>query len=62
MAIFLLAALNVQAGELRLEIWGKGLAGKQIKVGLYNVAEAFPADEKAYRITVTEATGKFGTC
>lgn len=54
----LLAATGVQAGELRLELDGKGMAGNQVRVAVYS-AEAqqqFPSDVGFYRGTVNEAT------
>ena len=54
----LLPTFAVQAGELRLELEGKGMAGNQIRVAVYsaNAAEQFPSDEKFYRGMVGEAT------
>jgi len=54
----LFAATCVQAGELRLELDGKGIAGTQIRVGVYsaNAPEQFPSDEQFYRGVVSEAT------
>ncbi len=53
----LLMATAVQAGELKLELQGKGLAGNQIRVAVYsaNAPEQFPSDEKFYRGMVSEA-------
>ncbi len=47
----------VQAGELKLELDGKGMAGNQIRVAVYsaNAPEQFPSDEKFYRGMVSEA-------
>lgn len=54
----LLLATGVQAGELKLELAGKGLAGNQIHVAVYsaNVPEQFPSGEKPYRATIVEVT------
>lgn len=54
----LLLATGVQAGELNLELAGKGLAGNKIHVAVYsaNVPEQFPFDEKPYRATIVDAT------
>ena len=54
----LLSAFAAQAGELRLELEGKGMAGNQIRVAVYsaNAPEQFPSDEKFYRGMVGEAT------
>ena len=54
----LFMASCVQAGEIKLELQGKGLAGNQIRVAVYsaNAPEQFPSDEKFYRGTVSEAT------
>ena len=56
-AVSLLAA-GAQAGELKLELEGKGMAGNQIRVAVYsaNAPEQFPSDEKFYRGIVNEAT------
>ncbi|NMM28154.1 MAG: DUF2141 domain-containing protein [Glaciimonas sp.] len=53
----MLMATGVQAGELRLELQGKGLAGHLIRIAVYsaNAPEQFPFDEKFYRGTVNEA-------
>jgi len=58
MVTALLAATGVQAGELKLELQGKGLAGNQIRVAVYsaNKLEQFPSDDKFYRGVVSEAT------
>lgn len=55
----LLAPFGVQAGELKLELLGKGMAGNQIRVAVYSAKapEQFPSDEKFYRGAVNEATG-----
>jgi uncharacterized protein (DUF2141 family) len=54
----LLSAFAAQAGELRLELEGKGMAGNQIRVAVYsaNAQEQFPSDEKFYRGMVGEAS------
>ncbi len=54
----LLTSFGVQAGELKLELLGKGMAGNQIRVAVYsaNAPEQFPSDEKFYRGAVNEAT------
>ncbi len=48
----------VHAGELKLELDGKGMAGNQIRVAVYsaNAPEQFPSDQKYYRGVVYEAT------
>jgi uncharacterized protein (DUF2141 family) len=53
----LLSAFATQAGELKLELEGKGMAGNQIRVAVYsaNAPEQFPSDEKFYRGMVGEA-------
>lgn len=58
LAAALLLAAGVQAGELKLELDGKGMAGNQIRVAVYsaNAPEQFPSDEKFYRGVVSEAT------
>jgi uncharacterized protein (DUF2141 family) len=55
----LLSAFAAQAGELKLELEGKGMAGNQIRVAVYsaNAPEQFPSDDKFYRGIVSEATG-----
>ncbi len=54
----LLSAYSVQAGELKLELEGKGMAGNQVRVAIYSASapEQFPFDEKFYRGIVNEAT------
>lgn len=54
----LLASAVVQAGELKLEIEGKGVAGNQIRIGIYSAMhpEQFPSDQTIYRGIVQEAT------
>ena len=51
MTAALLLATGAQAGELKLELEGKGMAGNQIRVAVYsaNAPEQFPSDEKFYR-------------
>jgi uncharacterized protein (DUF2141 family) len=58
MMVVLLTAFGVQAGELKLELQGNGMAGNQIRVAVYsaNAPEQFPSDEKFYRGAVNEAT------
>jgi uncharacterized protein (DUF2141 family) len=58
MVTALLAATGVQAGELRLELRGEGLAGNQIRVALYSAdkPELFPSDDKFYRGVVSVAS------
>lgn len=53
----LLLASHVQAGELKLELYGKGLAGNQVRVAVYsaNAPEQFPSGERFYRGLVGEA-------
>lgn len=55
----LLSAVAAQAGELKLELEGKGMAGKQIRVAVYSAKapEQFPSDDKFYRGLVSEAAG-----
>lgn len=58
LAAALLTTAGVQAGELKLELDGKGMAGNQIRIAIYsaNAPEQFPSDEKFYRGVVSEAT------
>jgi uncharacterized protein (DUF2141 family) len=55
----LLLTFTVQAGELKLELEGKGMAGNQIRVAVYSAKapEQFPSDDKFYRGVVSEAVG-----
>jgi uncharacterized protein (DUF2141 family) len=55
----LLSAFAAQAGELKLELEGKGMAGNQIRVAIYSAKapEQFPSDDKFYRGVVSEAAG-----
>ncbi len=57
MAVPLLATA-VQAGELKLELEGKGVAGNQVRLAVYSAQapEQFPSDEKFYLGVVREAT------
>lgn len=54
----LLMANHAQAGELKLELYGQDLAGKQIRVAVYSsdAPEQFPRGEKFYRGTASEAS------
>ena len=54
----LLIIASAQAGELKLELEGKGMAGNQVRVAVYsaNAPEQFPSEEKYYRGIVYEAT------
>jgi len=56
--VALLYSFAVQAGELKLELEGAGMAGNQIRVAVYsaNAPEQFPSDEKFYRGVVKDAT------
>ena len=56
--VLLLAVTGVQAGELTLELRGKGISGNQIRVAVYsaNAPEQWASDEKYYRGVVGEAT------
>ena len=53
----LLSAYAAQAGELKLELEGKGMAGNQVRVAIYSASapEQFPFDDKFYRGSVNEA-------
>jgi uncharacterized protein (DUF2141 family) len=55
----LFSAFAVQAGELKLELEGKGMADNQIRVAVYSASapEQFPSDDKFYRGVVNEASG-----
>jgi uncharacterized protein (DUF2141 family) len=54
----LLLSTGTQAGELKLELEGKGMAGNQIRVAVYSAKapEQFSSDEKYYRGVVKDAT------
>jgi uncharacterized protein (DUF2141 family) len=56
----LLAATSVQAGELKLELHGKGMAGNQIRIAVYsaNQPEQFPSDDKFYKGVTSEAVAE----
>lgn len=58
LAAALLLAAGAQAGELKLEFKGKGMAGNQVRIAIYSAKapEQFPADDKYYRGTEGEAT------
>lgn len=58
LAVVLLSAAGVRAGELKLELDGKGIAGNQVRIAIYSAdaSEQFPSDEKFYRGVVSEAT------
>lgn len=53
----LLLATGVQAGELKLELEGKGMANNQVRIAVYSAKapEQFPSEEKYYRGVVYEA-------
>lgn len=52
-----LAAFAAQAGELKLELEGKGMAGKSVRVAVYsaNAPRQFPSDTEFFRGVVNEA-------
>jgi uncharacterized protein (DUF2141 family) len=56
----LLLATGAQAGELKLELHGKGMAGNQVRVALYSALkpEQFPSDDRFYKGLVSDATGE----
>lgn len=53
-----LVAFAAQAGELKLELDGKGMAGHSVRVAIYsaNAPKQFPSDTEYYRGLVSEAT------
>ncbi|MFH0934941.1 MAG: DUF2141 domain-containing protein [Pseudomonadota bacterium] len=53
----LLLATGVQAGELKLELHGAGMAGNPVRVAVYSALrpEQFPSDEHYYRGAVSDA-------
>jgi uncharacterized protein (DUF2141 family) len=55
----LLFAYAAHAGELKLELEGKGMTGNQIRVAIYSAkaSEQFPSDDKFYRGVVVDAAG-----
>lgn len=60
MAAALVLAAGAQAGELKLEFKGKGMAGSKVRAAIYsaNAPEQFPSEDKFYRAMVSEvATG-----
>lgn len=61
LAAVLVTAAGAQAGELKLELYGQGLAGKHIRVAVYSAkaSEQFPSDEKFYRGVVSEAASEW---
>lgn len=60
MMAVLLTATGVQAGELKLALQGKSLAGKQIRIAVYSASqsEQFPVSDKFYRGVVSESAGE----
>jgi uncharacterized protein (DUF2141 family) len=54
----LLLATGALAGELKVELEGKGMAGNQVRVAVYsaNAPEQYPSEDKYYRGVVYEAT------
>lgn len=54
----LLPTVAVNAGELKLELEGKGMKGNLIRIAVYSATapEQFPSDEKFYRGLVKRAT------
>ncbi len=57
MAGLLAMAPGVLAGELKLELHGKHMAGNPVRVAVYSALkpEQFPSDERFYRGIVVEA-------
>lgn len=55
-----LAATTALASELRLELHGAGMAGKQVRVAVYSALkpEQFPSDEHFYRGIVSDAAAE----
>ncbi|MDD2914192.1 MAG: DUF2141 domain-containing protein [Gallionella sp.] len=55
----LLLASHAQAGELKLDLYGKGMAGNRIRVAVYSASapEQFPFGNKFYLGIVGEAAG-----
>lgn len=56
----LLAVTTALAGELKLELHGKGMDGNQVRIAVYsaNKPEQFPSDDKFYKGVVNDATGE----
>jgi uncharacterized protein (DUF2141 family) len=52
-------ASHTQAGELKLELYGQGMAGNRIRVAVYSAGapEQFPSGNKFYLGMVSEAAG-----
>jgi len=57
MVAVLLTATGIQAGELTLELSGKEIAGKQVRLAVCSSSETgkFPVDEKLCRRVIAEA-------
>lgn len=58
LVLFMLScATQAQAGELRLEIHGKGIAGQEVRVGVYNSREQFGSEEHYFKSAIVTASG-----
>ena len=55
-AVAILLTATVHAGELKLELAGKGMAGNEVRIAIYNAnaPEQFPSDQSFYRGLVSE--------
>jgi uncharacterized protein (DUF2141 family) len=48
-------AFQTQAGDLKLEVHGKGIAGKDIRVAVYSAPEQFPSADRFFKGAVVKA-------
>jgi uncharacterized protein (DUF2141 family) len=58
LTMVLLFAASAHAGELKLELYGDGVKGNQIRIAIYSskAPQQFPSDVEYYRGVVSEAT------
>ncbi len=55
MLIVFLIAPSVQAGEIRLELHGEGIAGHIVRVALYNAPEQFGSENQFFKSAIVTA-------
>ena len=55
--LFLMLTMQAQAGELKLEIFGKDLAGQEVRVGVYNTNDHFGEEAHYFKGMIATATG-----
>ena len=53
----MLLSFGSRAGELKLELHGKGKAGQVVRAALYNSREQFGSEDKFFKPVIVTATG-----